>query len=255
MTNVSTPIDWTSVDVAVFDLDGTLYLGEAPLPGAHEFLAQVPKSVQMRFLSNNTSKTPEETWQKLIRLGFQVELSQIISPLHGLISAINENQFTQIWLMANPAVLAWVQNQLPHVQLKSTRNDTQAVCVAYDDQLNYTDLCEVAWRLQDGKTYWVTHPDYVCPNPQGSVPDVGGLIELWAIGTGRRPDRCFGKPFPDVLAPITANTPSERILFVGDRLYTDWELSKRAKTQFRLSLAGETTLMDWQALKEKPLLL
>ncbi len=251
----STPIDWDSLDAVVFDLDGTLYLGEEALPGAHALLASVPERITIRFLSNNTSKTPEDTWKKLIRLGFTAELEQVLSPLHGLCDAIVQSGLTHMWMMANPAVLQWMQNQLPHVSFRSPRANSQAVLVAYDDTLNYQDLCEVAWRLQDGLPYWTTHPDHVCPNPQGSVPDVGGFVELWAIGTGRRPDRCFGKPFPAVLTPVTAQIIPSRVLFVGDRLYTDWELSRRAKTQFRLSLAGETTVEQWQSLREKPLLL
>lgn len=251
----STPIDWDSLDAIVFDLDGTLYLGEEALPGTHDLLRQVPSAVQVRFLSNNTSKTPDETLEKLLRLQFVADISQVLSPLHGLCLALQKSRFSQVWMMANPSVLAWMQKQLPHVNFRAAREYCQAVVIAYDDDLRYNDLCEVAWRLQDGIPYWTTHPDHVCPHPQGSVPDVGGLVELWAIGTGRRPDRCFGKPYPEVLSPVTSQVIPSRVLFVGDRLYTDWELSRRAKTQFRLSLAGETTLAQWEALREKPLLL
>lgn len=251
----SSPFDWDSLDAVVADLDGTLYLGESPLPGALDFVQACTKRKPLYFLSNNTSKTPDATYQKLLRLGFSIQAGQVLSPLHGLVQAIEQNRFENLWVMANASVLAWLQACLPQCQLRAKRGDCQAVILAYDDTLSYADLCEVAWRLQDGCVYWATHPDYVCPNPAGPVPDVGGLVELFAVGYGRRPERIFGKPSPDVLGPLLSHFPPERILFLGDRLYTDWELARRAGCQFRLSLAGETTAEMWQALPgEKPLL-
>jgi HAD superfamily hydrolase (TIGR01450 family) len=250
-----TPIEWDSIDVVVADLDGTLYLGESALPGALEFVRDCMRQKPLYFLSNNTSKTPDDTYHKLVRLGFDVLPNQVLSPLHGLILAMQNSGYSDFWVMANPPVLSWLQERLPAFNLRADRNVCQAVVVAYDDSLTYKDLCEVGWRLQDGCAYWITHPDFVCPNPAGPVPDVGGLIELFAIGFGRRPERLFGKPSPEVLSPLWGRFSASRLLFLGDRLYTDWELSRQAGCQFRLSLAGETTLEMWEAIEgEKPLL-
>lgn len=251
----STPIDWGSLDVAIFDLDGTLYLGESLLPGALELVQTALSHVSCKFLSNNTSKTPQATWQKMLRLGLPVSLDQVMSPLHSLVQSIRSQAIQNCWVLANAEVLAWLQNELPGVNLKASRGKCQLVVLAYDDTLTYKDLCEVGWCLQDGCLYWITHPDYVCPNPQGPVPDVGGLVELFAVGMGRRPERIFGKPSIDVLAPVFKDHAPQRVLFVGDRLYTDWELAKRSGCQFRLSLAGETTPEQWHNLSEKPLVL
>lgn len=250
-----TPIEWDSLDAVVADLDGTLYLGETPLPGAIDFVKHCIVRKPLYFLSNNTSKTPDATYEKLIRLGFDASIDQVISPLHSLVQAIEQSGLERLWVMANASVLSWLQVRLPKQNLRAPRKDCQAVVIAYDDTFHYADLCEIAWRLQDGCIYWATHPDYVCPNPEGAVPDVGGLIELFAIGYGRRPERVFGKPSPDVLGPLLKTYSAERILFLGDRLYTDWELARRANCQFRLSLAGETTLEMWNSLEgERPLL-
>lgn len=251
----ATPIAWDTIDVVVADLDGTLYLGETALPGAIDFVRECMSRKPLYFLSNNTSKTPDATYEKLLRLGFPVQANQVLSPLHGLILALEKSGWKKVWIMANVTVLSWLQERLPEFDLRAKRGECEAVILAYDDSLTYADLCEVAWRLQDGCAYWATHPDYVCPNPAGPVPDVGGLIELFAIGYGRRPERVFGKPSPDILAPLWNRFTPERLLFLGDRLYTDWELALRAGAQFRLSLAGETTLEMWQALSgQRPLL-
>lgn len=250
------PVDWNGLDVVVADLDGTLYLGEHSLPGALDFVQNISAHKALYFLSNNTSKTPDCTFEKLIRLGFDARPEQVLSPLHGLIASIRSQGLTHLWVLANRDVLGWLSSHLPGVELRATREQTQCVILTYDDTLDYKALCDVAWRIQDGATYWITHPDFVCPHPAGPVPDVGGLVELFAVGTGRRPDRVFGKPNAEILTVLTTLFAPGRILFIGDRLYTDWELARRVGCQFRLVLSGETTFEQWDALgTERPMLL
>ncbi|HSQ41300.1 MAG TPA: HAD hydrolase-like protein [Fibrobacteraceae bacterium] len=250
------PIDWNPVAAVVADLDGTLYLGESALPGALNFVREAQQRKPLFFLSNNTSKTPDCTWEKLVRLGFPVQLSQVLSPLHSLVQAVRANGLRNLWIQANPDVQAWLQKQLPECECRAPRNKTECVVLTYDDTLSYQDLCEIGWRLQDGTSYWITHPDFVCPNPAGPVPDVGSLVELFASAYKRRPECVFGKPNPEILSPVFAQHSASQVLFIGDRLYTDWELAKRAGCQFRLTLRGETTLEQWEALSDgRPLVL
>ncbi|NLB62765.1 MAG: HAD hydrolase-like protein [Fibrobacter sp.] len=252
---LSTPIDWQNVDAVVFDLDGTLYLGNELLPQALELVNLAQKQGACYFLSNNTSKTPESTWAKMQKLGLTVELSQVLSPLHTLVAHIKKSDINKCWVLANGEVLAWLQFALPQVDFKAERVETELVVLAYDDSLTYQDLCEVAWRLQDGAKYWITHPDFLCPHPQGYVPDVGGLVELFATCTQRRPEVILGKPSPIALEAVLQNYSAERVLFIGDRLYTDWQLAQNVGCQFRLSLAGETNLEMWEKSDPQPLLL
>ena len=54
----------------VFDLDGTIYLGDELLPGVQETIGRLRASgVPVRFLSNNPTKDPEQYADKLGRLG------------------------------------------------------------------------------------------------------------------------------------------------------------------------------------------
>lgn len=252
---LSTPIAWESIDAVVFDLDGTLYLGDKLLPNALDLVRQAQSNAQCYFLSNNTSKTPESTFAKMQNLGLPVELTQVLSPLHTLVSHIVQAQLQKCWVLANDEVLAWLQQTLPQVEFKAARSHTELVVLAYDDTLTYQDLCEVAWRLQDGAQYWITHPDYLCPHPQGYVPDVGGLVELFATCTKRRPELVLGKPSAMALESVLHQFKAERVLFIGDRLYTDWKLAQNVGCQFRLSLAGETSVAMWRASEPQPLLL
>ena len=60
------------------------------------------------------------------------------------------------------------------------------------------------------------------------------------------------EPNPEMLAPLLKAFRPEEILFVGDRLYTDFELALRAGCRFALVLCGETKARDVQRLARQP---
>ena len=64
----------------VFDLDGTIYLGEELLPGAKRLVEGLRGlDVAVRFLSNNPTKDPEQYAAKLRRLGLPTPIKEIVN--------------------------------------------------------------------------------------------------------------------------------------------------------------------------------
>lgn len=245
----------TRVQATVFDLDGTLYLGGAALPGALEAVQQIALQCPVWFLTNNTSRTPQQYVDKLNAMGFSVNISQIVTPLQAVVSTLLSQPYQSVWAFANPSVQAWLATQLPVIHWEPSVEQTELVLLTYHDSFHYTDLCEATWRLQRPQVdYWATHPDTVCPASPGAVPDVGSFIELLASATQRRPSLVLGKPEPSLLQWVAKaqNCSIDQILFVGDRLYTDYELSLRSGCQFALTLTGESTLYHLKAMANPP---
>ena len=61
----------------LFDLDGTLYLGDRLFPGVRELLSCIrARGGQYRFLTNNSSRSVEAYVQKLTRLGVAAEFGR-----------------------------------------------------------------------------------------------------------------------------------------------------------------------------------
>lgn len=244
-----------SVRAVVFDLDGTLYLGGNPLLGAPEAVRRIAQRCPVWYLTNNTSRTPEQYQLRLKGMGFPVENGHVISPLLSVVAQVHHEGIRHLWAMANSSVYSWLDHHLGNVDLHAPIDDTELVLLTYDDTVTYASLCEATWRLQrPGVKYWVTHPDKVCPSTPGPVPDVGSLVELFACATGKRPEKVLGKPDPRLLSLVTAHQDyaASDILFVGDRLYTDYALAQAAGCQFALTLSGETRRGDLEALSEPP---
>ena len=240
------------VKVVVFDLDGTLYLSGRPYPKAVKTVNEVAKRVPVYYLSNNTSKSPVFYENRLKVMGLPLRDDAIISALYLSLDAIHEKGLKNVYFFANPEVFEWFAAQDPSLNLQPSVTDTELVLVAYHNSFDYRELCELSFRVQRGIPFWVTHTDFVCPDANGPVPDIGSFMALLKTAYGVEPERSFGKPNPAMLSNLLKKYKPEEILFVGDRLYTDFELAKRAGCRFVLPLCGETKREDVEKLDVKP---
>ena len=117
--------------------------------------------------------------------------------------------------------------------------------VAFDTTLVYSRLCRAAWWAKQGIPYIATNPDWVCPTDAETIlVDCGSLQKCIEAATGRKPDKVMGKPDPTMLDGIRDRhgLNPEEIAMVGDRIYTDIEMGRRARAVSVLVLSGETTL-------------
>ena len=135
-----------NIQAAVFDLDGTLYLGGSVLPGALEVVRQIAQQCPVWFLTNNTSRTPQQYVDKLNAMGFSVNISQIVTPLQAVVSTLLSQPYQSVWAMANPAVQAWLAAQVPVIQWNPSVEQTELVLLTYPDSCTYSDLCEATCR-------------------------------------------------------------------------------------------------------------
>ena len=99
-----------------------------------------------------------------------------------------------------------------------------------------------------------THPDKVCPTPEGPIPDVGAFLALFEEATGLKPWKIFGKPNPEMVTHVLKKHRAlpEEALMIGDRLYTDMELAWRVGCDSILVLSGETQKKDLMGLDKIP---
>ena len=93
-----------------------------------------------------------------------------------------------------------------------------------------------------------SHPDMVCPSPDGGLPDVGAYLAMLKVTTGKDPVHITGKPNPGMIMHKIEELgldPAECAM-VGDRLYTDMEMAIQAGCVSVLVLSGEATMSDLQ---------
>lgn len=247
----SPQLDWSTKRCIVLDLDGTVYLGHIPIEGAVKFIQTHWQDTDFYFLSNNTSKSPQTYIEKLNSMGIPAKMEQFLSPVTPLVDFLRTRGIKRAYPVGNRDFQQDLASRMP--ELKQTHENAEAVILAYDTDLHYDKLARSALLLQNPQTLFLaTHPDLVCPSPDGPLPDVGSFIELYHTATGRRPQFIFGKPDPAVLAPLFSRYAKEEMIMVGDRLSTDKKLAENAGIDFALVLSGEATLADLAKEERQP---
>ena len=134
-------------------------------------------------MSNNTSKSPRTYVARLQGMGIPAGPEHILTPTTPLVEYLRGRKITRAYLVGNADYTAALSQAMPELLL--THENAQAVILAYDTELTYEKLCVSARLLQDGNVAFVaTHPDLVCPDPKGPLPDVGSFLALYEKATG-----------------------------------------------------------------------
>lgn len=233
-------------DGYLFDLDGTIYLGDTLLPGAYELLRTLRELGRpTAFLSNNPTKDPEMYAEKLGRLGIPTDPGHVVNPLVTLAawlrrSAPGSNVFV---LGSEPLKRAVVG---AGCTLCEDPELIDVVVASYDTSFDYRKL-QIAFTTlwQHGRARLVTtNPDAYCPMPGGrGEPDAAAVVAAIEASTGVRCEVNLGKPDPAMLATaadVLGLSPRD-CLMVGDRLYTDIAMAVDAGMDSALVLTGEST--------------
>jgi len=257
----------------VCDLDGTLFMGPEPIASAVKFVIDNTKSGRFRFfyLTNNTSKCPEEYMKKIAGAEIPVVPEQILTPLITLESYIREKGYRSVYLIASEKVTAHLAERLSGdgVRFGYDPEENELVALTYDRELTYDKLakatslwnmrnvppnpmCPVRTKNQAPVDYVATHPDMCCPSERGPIPDIGGMMKFLELTNGMKPSHVFGKPSPTLLEPVLAEFRPEEVAVVGDRLYTDKAIADNAGVDFVCVLSGETTTDDLKSYKGTP---
>ena len=229
---------------AVFlDLDGTIYLGGNLIHGALEFLERCKdQGVQRYFLSNNSSKSVDQYVAKLHKMGIPCSAEDVLLSTHDLLSWLQREGVTKTWAIATEGMCQMMED----VGISTRDEYPEYVVLGYDTEINYEKISTGSIHMHKGVPLVASHPDMVCPSPEGGLPDVGAYLAMLKVTTGKDPVHITGKPNPGMIMHKIEELglkPSECAM-VGDRLYTDMEMAIKANCVSVLVLSGEATIED-----------
>ena len=227
----------------LFDMDGTLYLGDQVIPGAQELIARLRAAAFPHyFLTNNSSRSKKDYVGKLNSLGLPAEESSIFTSGEATawyLKARAEN--ARIYLVGTPSL----EEEFLEFGFELDHVEPEYCVLGFDTTLTYEKLSAFCGFIRRGLPYIATHPDVNCPTPDGFIPDIGAFMAAIEASTGRTADVIVGKPHPPIVEAITLKTgfQASEIGMVGDRLYTDIAMGQFGLKTV-LVLSGEATRKD-----------
>ena len=237
------------IDAVFLDLDGTIYLGGELIEGALDFLARCDeKGVRRYFLSNNSSRSVKQYVKKLQAFGIPAEEDDVLLSTHDLLSWLGANNITKTWLIGTEGM----KEMLEEKGIETKSKNPQYVVLGYDTEISYDKISQASIFMHAGVPLVASHPDMVCPSPDGGLPDVGAYLAMLKVTTGVDPEHISGKPNAGmILHKIEAlGLDPARCAMVGDRLYTDLAMAARAGCVGVLVLSGEATMDDVNGLEQ-----
>jgi len=236
----------------IFDMDGTIYLGGQVFDFAVRFIRNLRAAgKRVLFFTNNASHDPIFYMEKLTRLGFSPDASEILTSGNVTIEFLKRHRVGKnVYLVGTPELeRQFHKADIPLLSEDADRADI--VITSFDTTLTYKKLDVACRYIRNGAEYLSTHPDFNCPTETGFIPDSGAIAAFVTASTGVKPTY-FGKPYAETVEMIEEVTGISRedMCVFGDRLYTDIALGKKHGVTATLVLSGETQMTDVNAASE-----
>ena len=244
-----------NVKLYLFDMDGTLYLGNRLFDFTKELLAEIRRTGgKYLFITNNSSKSVADYVQKLEAMGIEATKEDFLTSSQATAYYLKQHHRGKVlYVCGTRSLVAELESE--GFAVTNDIDAAECIVMGYDTELTYQKLWDVSKLLLTKKDipYIATNPDLVCPTEFGSVPDCGSICIGIKNATGREPI-VIGKPSPLMaeLAMAKWGYEKEQTLVVGDRIYTDIKSGLNAGAYTALVLSGESTLETLRESPDKP---
>ncbi len=251
----------------IVDLDGVVYTGGEPCPGAAEGLQDARScGVALLFLTNNASRTPAQVAAHLGTVGVAASADEVLTSsqvgaahlaqLRDQDPERGEEPLT-VLAVGGPGVAQALVDAGFHalravdVGAQGPPSRVWAVLQGFGPEVCVRDLHEAAYAINQGAHWIATNGDATLPTPRGLAPGNGSLVAAVAHGTGATPV-VVGKPQPAgyAMALDLLGLPPSRVLALGDRIDTDIQGAVAAGIPSALVLTGVSTREDAHELPE-----
>jgi len=226
-----------------FDLDGTVYLGDALLPGAEHAIRGLRAAGRpIVFISNNPLRSRQDYVAKLGRLGIPASVDSVVNSSYVLVHHLLQTApRARLFVIGE----ASVREELMQAGFALTDDpgDVDIVVACFDRTFEYRKLQIAFDAIRRGARFIATNRDAYCPTPEGGLPDCGAIIAAVEACTGHQVEEVAGKPSAMMGRVLIERlgTPPGDSLILGDRLETDIAMGTAAGMVTAVVLTGVTT--------------
>lgn len=221
------PVAWA------LDLDGVLWLGDAPIPGAADAVARLQAAGPVAFVTNNSSQPVGEVEAKLAAHGIAADGAVVTSAMAAA-GLVEPGEVALV--CAGPGV----DEALTARGATTVREgDADVVVVGFHRDFDYGRMEAASTAVRRGARLLATNDDATYPTERGPVPGGGAILAAVATAAGVAPT-VAGKPHAP-MATLVRDRLGAAGTMVGDRPDTDGRFARTLGWRFALVLSGVTT--------------
>jgi 4-nitrophenyl phosphatase len=205
----------------IADLDGVVYRGNTPIDSAVEsFASWRQASIPYCFVTNNSTRSPEEVAAKLTAMGVLCAADQVITSATGTTEILKKTwpKGGRAFALGAPSLIRAVEA----AEFEISHDDVDCVVAGLDRELTYERLSRAVQFVLGGATLIGTNPDVLLPTDSGFEPGAGSLLAAIVSSTRVNPI-VVGKPQPHLINDAVARLgiAHAECLMIGDQLDTD----------------------------------
>jgi 4-nitrophenyl phosphatase len=235
----------------LIDLDGTMYRGTEQILEAVDFAKKLhDNGIPYLFVTNNSSRTPEQVAQKLRDFDIPAEAHQVFTTSQATANYIYDQK-------PDATVFSIGEEGLKHALgqkgFQSAEEDADYVVIGIDREINYEKYTIACLAVRNGAGFISTNGDIALPTERGLVPGNGALTAVISVSTETKPI-FIGKPESIIMeqALKVLGTKKEETLMVGDNYQTDIMAGINAGLDTLLVHTGVTTKEHLKGYKVQP---
>ncbi|MFI8566080.1 HAD-IIA family hydrolase [Rhodococcus sp. NPDC078407] len=226
-------------DVLLLDLDGTVYAGKNPIPGAVEALSG--GNEKQYFVTNNASRAPSDVAEHLRELGFDTSAEFVVtsSEAAARVLAGKLEPGSRVLVVGTDALAAEI-HKVGLRPVRSADDEPVAVVQGHSVDTGWPILAEAVLAVRSGALWVATNIDATLPTERGLVLGNGSMVAAVRNATGVEP-LVAGKPAAPIMRDAVERSGARSALVVGDRLDTDIAGANEAALPSLLVLTGVST--------------
>lgn len=228
-------------ELALIDMDGTVYYGEEPVEGVNDALDYLrDRGVETFFLTNYAGAERNSYSEKLESMGIDASADDVVTS--GWLTAryiSQKHPEADVFVLGEEGLKKEIRNQ--GIKVAETCESPDIVVLSNKHDLNYVDLTEVLRGVDEDTLLLGTNPDETIPGEGGEIPGAGAIISAVESMTGKEAT-LIGKPSENTVKTVTEmkDVSPQDCMMIGDRINTDMLMGQENGMETVLVLSGVT---------------
>lgn len=240
------------IRLVIFDLDGVVYRGMEPVPGARELVSHLHgRGVLVRFATNNSMVARDGYVERLAGMGITTSVDEIVTSTSATIEhlRLHAPEVRRVLGVGAPGMEQELRDAGLQVAMAGQVAQERAggplaerfdaVIVGLDPEVDYRRLSVTMRAVEEGARLIATNADARYPTADGFLPGAGSLVAALELATGT-PAEVIGKPSPAMFGAIleASGVPAGETVVIGDNPDSDIVGARRAGCASILVLTG-----------------
>lgn len=238
----------------ILDLDGCVWVGDEPTPGAQEAIAALRDSGRRVSFATNDPRGPTEDYvTRLWGIGVKASVRDVVTVGGAMQHLLAETRSGRTaFVVGTPALRRHVSDAgLRVLNGTDLASRAEVVIVAGTEDLVYDDLRNAALAVRRGADFLASGRDPTYPQPDGMWPGTGAILAAVETASERTAE-IVGKPQPQLLLTALDRLGEGTTLVVGDRVDSDLAAAASAGLDSALVLTGGMTQADLDGVDPQP---